>query len=444
MTVTPAAPARPTSVPPAHRRRHIAPLDGLRGVAVLGVLFFHAGHFGGGFLGVDLFFVLSGYLITGLLLKEAAGTGRIDLVAFWGRRARRLLPALATAVAGTLALVWAFGPPQLLRFALDDTTWVVSNLANWHFIGDRLGYWNGSDTRVFSHLWSIAVEEQFYLVWPLVLCLVVRSAKTGARGTEATGARSTKATGARSTEATGARSTKAGTRVALAAGTGALASLGLMVALAAPASADTTRVYEGTDTRAFSLLLGALMATPPATGLLSRLGERTTGRICLIPACAIGAYWALSDGQKSPSLFRGGLFLHALAAALLIACLARTPDGPVGRALGSAPLRWTGLVSYSLYLWHWPVFVLLGEERLGLTGWPRTAVVIAVSFAAAWLSKVLVEDPIRFRARWAKGHAGAFALVGVFAALLSLWAAVPEPRTGQGSVDITRLTSDDG
>lgn len=410
-----AVPAPATPTPPA-RRKHLAPLDGLRGVAVLGVLLFHAGHFGGGFLGVDLFFVLSGFLITGLLLKEAAsGNGRVDLVAFWGRRARRLLPALAVMVTGTLLLVWAFGPPQLLRLALDDTPWVLANLANWHFIADRAGYWNAADTRVLSHLWSIAVEEQFYLVWPLVLCVAARGRRAEAR-------------------------------VAVVAAVGAAVSLALMLVLSAPAavSPDTTRVYEGTDTRAFSLLLGALMATAPASRLLARVGERTTGRVCLFLLCALGAYWIVSDGQNSPSLFQGGLFLHALAAALLIACLARAPGSPAGRVLAGAPLRWAGLLSYSLYLWHWPVFVLLDEERLGLSGWPRTAVVIAVSVAAAGLSKVLVEDPVRFRARWARGRTGAAAVLATVLALVALWAAVPEPRTGADSVDVTRLTSDGG
>ncbi|AIJ11359.1 acyltransferase family protein [Streptomyces lividans] len=398
--------AAPSPVP-RPSRRHIAPLDGLRGAAVLGVLFFHAGHFDGGFLGVDLFFVLSGFLITGLLLTEArARDGRIDLLAFWGRRARRLLPALAVVLAGTLLLVWALGPPNLLRYALDDGPWVAANLANWHFVADRVGYWDSAGTRVFSHLWSIAVEEQFYVVWPLVLCLSARG-----RG--------------------------GGRRVAAVAAAGAAASLVLMVVLTTPA--DTTRVYEGTDTRAFSLLLGALAATEPAARLVSRLGERAAGRWSLALAAGIGAYWITADGQNSPSLFRGGLFLHALAAALLIACLARAPRTPAGRFLAAAPLRRLGTVSYSLYLWHWPVYLLLSEERLGLEGAPRTAVLLAVSVALAVLSKVLVEDPVRFRARWAKGRTGAVALVAAFAALAALWTAVPQPRTGEGSVDVTRL-----
>ncbi|MFF1377600.1 acyltransferase family protein [Streptomyces sp. NPDC058308] len=403
----PAAPAAPG-------RRHIAPLDGLRGLAVLGVLFFHAGRFSGGFLGVDLFFVLSGFLITGLLLQEAARDGRVDLLAFWGRRARRLLPALAVTVAGTLLLVWGFGSVTLLRFGLDDTPWVLGNLANWHFIAEQVGYWDSADTRVFSHLWSIAVEEQFYLVWPLVVGLAARGRRPGGAA-------------------------GGGGRVAVVAAAGATVSLALMIAFTGPV--DTTRVYEGTDTRAFSLLLGALMATGPATRLVERAGARVTSWAALVLAVGIAAYWVMADGQNSPSLFRGGLFLHALAAALLIGCLARAPGGAVGRIVGAAPLRWFGAISYSLYLWHWPLYVLLSEERLGRAGWDRTVIVVGVSVVAAALSKHLVEDPVRFRARWAHGRSGALALVAVFAALVALWAVIPEPRAGVGSVDVTRLTA---
>ncbi|MBT3153598.1 acyltransferase [Streptomyces sp. CHD11] len=406
---------RRTAAPPAPGTRHIAPLDGLRGVAVLGVLLFHAGHLGGGFLGVDLFFVLSGFLITGLLLKEARkGDGRVDLVAFWGRRARRLLPALAVTVAGTLLLVWAFGPPSLLRFALDDAPWVAVNLTNWHFVADEAGYWNGADTRVFGHLWSIAVEEQFYLLWPLVVRLL-------------------------------ARGRDADRRVAAVAGAGAVVSLMLMVTLTVSAgSGDTTRVYEGTDTRAFSLLLGSLAATAPAARLFAGARESVLRLGVPVLACGIGAYWAAADGQRTPSLFQGGLFLHALAAALLIGALAHAPRSPLGRVLAAGVLRRLGGLSYSLYLWHWPVFLLLDEERLGLSGPPRTAIILAVTVLAAWVSKVLVEDPVRFRARWATGRGGVLALVAAFAALAALWTLIPEPRTGAGSVDVTRLMSADG
>ncbi|MCX4851659.1 acyltransferase [Streptomyces sp. NBC_00893] len=404
------------------RARHIAALDGLRGVAVLGVLLFHAGHFDGGFLGVDLFFVLSGFLITGLLLKEArTNGGRIRLAAFWGRRARRLTPALILMMAGTLLLTWAFGSGQARRQALDDTPWVAANLANWHFIDDQTGYWQASATQVFSHLWSVAVEEQFYLVWPLIIMLLVFLARGAGN--------------------TGGDGEKAGRRVAAVAAAGAVLSLVLMLVLRDPV--DSTRVYEGTDTRAFSLLLGSLAATTPVARLLGRLGDRLLGRCALVLGCALAAYWFTADGQNSPGLFQGGLFLHALAAALLIACLAQAPRGPLGQALSAPPLRGLGLLSYSLYLWHWPVYVLLTEDRVGLTGWSRTAVLLAVSLAAAWLSNVLVEDPVRFRARWAHGRTGAIVLLAALLALAVLWALLPRPRLGAGTVDLTQLTATD-
>ncbi|GAA0273595.1 acyltransferase [Streptomyces polychromogenes] len=429
---SPAAPASPASgpAPRSHRRRgparaaapgggpqpggapgHITALDGLRGAAVLGVLLFHAGHFGGGFLGVDLFFVLSGFLITGLLLREAReGGGRIRLAAFWGRRARRLAPALTVMIGGTLLLVTAFGTPPLRRQALDDTLWAMANLANWHFITGQAGYWKASGTQVFGHLWSIAVEEQFYLLWPLLVVVLVRAGRV--RGERL---------------------------VAATAAAGALLSLVLMVTLVDPV--DTTRVYEGTDTRAFSLLLGSLMATEPAARLIGRLGERARKWWSPVLAAALAAYWSTADGQGSPGLFQGGLFLHALAAALLIACVARTPHGPLARALSAPPLRGLGRISYSLYLWHWPVFLLLSEERLGLTGWARTAVILAVSLTAALLSARLVEDPVRFRSRWAHGRAGAVALLAALVLLTALWALLPRPQLGAGTVDVDRLTA---
>jgi len=165
---------RPPTARPRTGRVHIAPLDGLRGLAVAAVLLFHAGRLRGGFLGVDLFFVLSGFLITGLLLGEMAKRGRLGVAAFWGRRARRLLPALVVMGVLTLLLAWAFGSPGLLGLALDDAPWAAAQLVNWRFSTEQVGYWNASEMHLFSHLWSIAVEWQFYLVWPLAVALVAR------------------------------------------------------------------------------------------------------------------------------------------------------------------------------------------------------------------------------------------------------------------------------
>lgn len=384
------------------RAGHLPALDGLRGIAILGVLLFHAGHLGGGFLGVDLFFALSGYLITDLLLREVRVSGTVSLTAFWGRRARRLLPALAVLLVGVTLLTWALGDADLWRSALSDGPWVQAHLVNWHLLGESAGYWEGFGAgRVFGHLWSIAVEEQFYLVWPVVVLLVARFAGRTRRAPR--------------TEAWVAR-----TAILV-----SLASLALMLLLADPA--DTTRVYTGTDTRAFSLMLGALLATGPARRAVERLVGRRAGVVLVLLVAALAALWWVADGEASPWLFQGGLFAHSLIAALVVLLCVQAPRSAVARALGTRPLRALGLVSYSLYLWHWPVFLLLSEQRLGLSGWSRTVILLAVSTALAALSTVLVENPVRFRARWARGRSGLVAFVATMTALALFWVFVPRP-----------------
>ncbi|GAA1356314.1 hypothetical protein GCM10009660_58440 [Catellatospora bangladeshensis] len=374
---------------------HVPALDGLRGVAVAGVLLFHAGGLSGGFLGVDLFFALSGYLITDLLLREAAATGAVSLLAFWQRRIRRLLPALTAVLVGATLAAWAWGSGDLWASALSDGPWVQLNLVNWHLLAESAGYWERfGGGRLFGHLWSIAVEEQFYLVWPVVVLLLVRGAGRADR------------------------------RVAVAAVIVSLASLALMVALVGP---DTTRVYTGTDTRAFSLMLGALAATAPVRQALGRLAGRAGAAVAALLAAGLLASWALVDGEGSRALFHGGLFAHSLAAALLVALCAGEPGTAVARVLAGRPLRWLGLVSYSLYLWHWPVFLLLSPDRTGLSGWPWAVVVCAVSVGLAALTRHFVEDPIRFRAAWARGRTGLVAFGAVMVALAVFWAVVPRP-----------------
>jgi peptidoglycan/LPS O-acetylase OafA/YrhL len=367
---------------------HIPALDGLRGVAIVGVLVFHTGHLSGGFLGVDLFFALSGYLITDLLLREVAATGTVSLVAFWGRRIRRLLPALAAMLVGVTVLVWAVAPPDMVRTTLADGPWVQLNLVNWHLLAESAGYWDrfGSD-RVFEHLWSIAVEEQFYLVWPVIL-LFTR-------------------------------------RVTVVAGLASVVSLVLMVVLVDPA--DPTRVYTGTDTRAFSLLLGAAVATGPVRALLAKVAA---GPVSAVLALGMGAAWLFVDGVNSAWLFTGGLFAHSLAAALLVGLCVRAPHTLVARVLAWQPLQWFGLISYSLYLWHWPVFVLFSPHF----GW---LVAVAVSIGLAVLSKYLVEDPIRFRATWARGRSGLVAFAALMIGLAVLWLVLPAPAPPL--IDITGL-----
>ncbi|SCK63451.1 Peptidoglycan/LPS O-acetylase OafA/YrhL, contains acyltransferase and SGNH-hydrolase domains [Streptomyces sp. AmelKG-D3] len=396
-----------TTVPAvAGRRPHLASLDGLRGFAVAAVLLFHAGGLSGGFLGVDLFFVLSGFLITGLLLGQVARDGRISLLAFWGRRARRLLPALVCVVVVTLVAVWAFGTPAQLRFALDDAPWVGAQAVNWHYIAERIGYWNGADTRVFAHLWSIGVEWQFYLLWPLVVAVAARG-----RHAERT--------------------------VAVLAGAGALVSLAMTVPLGA--AVDTTRAYEGTDTRAAALLLGALVATAPVKALVQKVPRPVADPVCLALACGLAAAWIVTQGEKEPLLFRGGLFVHSLAAAVLIALLANVPRTRAAQVAGSALPRRLGEVSYGLYLWHWPVYLLLLPRLDGL--WRPAAVVLAigVSLAAAVVTRRTVEDPVRFGSGWARGRRGPLMVAALALAGIALWSAVPLPAPGAGTVDIGQL-----
>ncbi|MGI5189450.1 acyltransferase family protein [Promicromonospora sp. CA-289599] len=390
---------------------HLPALDGLRGVAILGVLLFHAGHLGGGFLGVDLFFALSGYLITDLLLREIRVTGTVSLTAFWGRRVRRLLPALAVLLVGATGLVWALGDADLWRTALTDGPWVQANLVNWHLLGQSAGYWEGlGEGRLFGHLWSIAVEEQFYLVWPVVILLLAR------------------------------RSRRVETWVAWTAVVVSVASLLLMLVLVEPA--DTTRVYTGTDTRAFSLMLGALVATGPVRQLLERAAGRWAGVVLGLLVAVLAVLWWAADGEATPWLFQGGLFAHSLVAALVVALCVRAPGSLLARGFGWRPLRGLGLISYSLYLWHWPVFLLLSEQRLGMTGWTRTAIVCAVSIALATLSTALVENPVRFRAGWAHGRSGLVACVAVMTALALFWVVVPRPPVAE--VDAGAVGSDVG
>lgn len=388
------------------RKPHLPALDGLRGVAILGVLFFHTGHLSGGFLGVDLFFALSGYLITDLLLHEIATTGTLSLIAFWGRRIRRLAPALLVMLAGVTFLVWAVGSPDMRRTTLSDGPWVQANLVNWHLLAESADYGaRFGQVRVFEHLWSIAVEEQFYLVWPVVVLFIAWLGRWVNR------------------------------RVAVVAALASAASLVLMITLADPS--EPSRVYTGTDTRAFSLLLGAMIATQPVRNVLARVTGRWASAGLVALAAGLGVMWVLVDGVDSPWLFQGGLFAHSLAAALLVGLCAQAPRTAVAKVLAWEPLRTLGLISYSVYLWHWPVLALLSPQGNANPGWARTAVVFAVSIGLATLSKYLIEDPIRFHAHWARGRRGLLAFIAATLALAGLWLLVPAPAPV--TIDLTGL-----
>src|SRR3954471_18171385 len=412
MTLTAAAPLQPTSSD-HQSRSHIAALDGLRGLAVIAVLLFHAGKMRGGFLGVDLFFALSGFLITSLLLADVDRHGRVGLVEFWGRRFRRLLPAVllllvAVTVIGTIV---ASIPERAAT--VDDGPWAQLYLANWHAIAAHRDYWASFELpRMFGHLWSLAIEEQFYVVWPVIVGSIAWRAKNVHRA------------------------------VLVFCIVASSLSLLWMIALFNPA--DPTRVYIGTDTRASSLLLGALFATAPMRSGVARVVARLGGMLSAavgVIAAVIGTAWFVVDGPSSRWLFHGGLFLHSLLSALLVALCAASPRARASRWIGWAPLAFVGVLSYSLYLWHWPIYALLTERRTHLSGWSLFGVRVAVSFAAAAISKVLIEDPVRFRAAWARGRPGVAALISVTVGVGAFWVLVPHPDTAPAAFSLDQFAS---
>lgn len=412
MTLSVAAPPQPESAG-EHRRPHLAALDGLRGLAVIAVLLFHGGKLQGGFLGVDLFFALSGFLITSLLLAEIDATQRVHLVAFWGRRLRRLLPAVLLLLVGVTIITTIIASVPERAATLNDGPWAQAYVANWYAVANDSDYWGSFELpRMFGHLWSLAIEEQFYLVWPVVLAVIAW------------------------------RSRRVHRTVMIVCVVASLLSLAQMLRLFD--EANPTRVYIGTDTRASSLLLGALLAAAPLRSAANQLTSRMAGAFnwfAVALVAAIGLFWTVADGPGSPWLFRGGLFAHSLLSASVVAGCAARPDAMVSRAIGWEPLRITGVLSYSLYLWHWPVYAWLSEDRTGMSGWPLLALRLAASFAAAAISKRLVEDPIRFTAMWARGRAGLVALIGVTVAVALFWVVIPRPDTAPAAFTLDQLTS---
>lgn len=359
-------------------------LDGLRAIAVLAVVLYHLNQrfAPGGLLGVGVFFVLSGYLITDLLVAEWARAGRIDIRNFWLRRARRLLPALLLMIVGVVAWVAVFNPGQITSLRSDVLASILY-ISNWWYIFHHVSYFAsfGPPSPV-GHLWSLAVEEQFYLIWPLVLIFCLRFAPR--------------------------RGWLIG--VALA---GAWLSAFAMVWLYQP-GLDPSRVYYGTDTRAFALLFGAVLAfVCPSRTLIA--GIRRGGRVWFDLAGGLGLLVILvmfvDTNEYQPFLYPAGLLLISLATAGVIAAGAQR-DTIIGRLLGWHPLRWLGVRSYGIYLWHYPIIVL-STPTVVTTGpnYLRAAIQVALSIALAAASWRFVERPIRTGAltrlwvRW-RSHGG--------------------------------------
>lgn len=360
-------PSGPWTTDRGPRLRYLPGLDGLRALAVLAVLGYHGGIVGlpGGFLGVEVFLVISGYLITSLLVAERNATGRLNLRDFWVRRARRLLPAVGLLLLVVSAVSVVFLPDEVAGLR-GDVLSALFYVQNWHQIFADQSYFAAvGRPPLLRHLWSLAVEEQFYLVWPLVFALGIRL--LGRR------------------------------RLLVGVVAGAVASAVWMAVLFNPV-VDPTRVYYGTDTRASGLLLGVALAMiwPPW-----RLRNDVTsgGRAVLdgVGAAALLGLFVLMAtlGEFSAVLYRGGFLLTGVLSVVVIGVLVH-PAARLGTVLGIAPLRWIGLRSYGIYLWHWPVFML---TRPGLDndwpGWVVVAVRLVLTFGIAELSFRYVEMPVR-------------------------------------------------
>jgi len=391
---------------------HIAELDGLRGLAVIGVLAFHADHLPGGFLGVDLFFVLSGWLITRLLLIETSTTGGVDLMAFWGRRMRRLLPAVLALLVVVSGYAWLWGDTASRVDTSDVGPWAQWYVANWHAIGDAGDYWAlFSEPSMFDHLWSLAIEEQFYVVWPVAIALLWQRS----RRPERTG------------------------WILMTSGV----VLSTLLAVVLAGSSGVTRVYMGTDTRAASILCGAVAAMPLSARAMSRLMRKRSGPWVLwLAAGAIALMWWRIDGATASWLFRGGLTAHAMLSAIVISGLVarREADirGLLSRVVAGRGLQWCGRLSYSLYLWHWPVYIVVAD-RTDLDGWRLTLVRVAATVVVSVTGYQLVEQYVRRRAQWAHGRRGTISTAVAMAAVSIWWVALPTPARLVAGVDATRV-----
>lgn len=351
-----------------NKRRYMTGIDGLRAIAVIGVIIYHLNYewLPGGFLGVTIFFVLSGYLITDLLLEEWNKKGKIDFIDFWIRRFRRLLPALIFLMFILTIWILLFKQEAIGKLQADFLPSLLY-VTNWWYIFKDISYFETFGMpSPFTHLWSLAVEEQFYIIWPILFFIIVKLFKKN--------------------------SVRLLSILII-----AMISAFLMAFIYVP-GLDPSRVYYGTDTRAFSLLIGSMLAIIwPSQKLsktlpsMSRIFLDITGLLGL----ALIVIMFYFSSQYDNFLYRGGMVLLSIYTALLVACLAH-PASLLGKIFSIWPLRWIGTRSYAIYLWHYPIIILTtpnlysGEVNMTLIFWQMLATIVM-----AELSYVFIEKPVR-------------------------------------------------
>jgi peptidoglycan/LPS O-acetylase OafA/YrhL len=392
-------------------------LDGLRLLAVAAVMAFHFGlpDLTGGFLGVDIFFVLSGFLITSLLLGRVH-EGRVDVFDFWARRLRRLLPALLVLM-GVMVGWAALVAPAVSRDGLrGDITATLFYVANWHFIGTSTYFASDGVPSPLEHMWSLAVEEQFYLVWPLLLLVILLLVR------------------------------KPGRRVAAVA---AVAAVGIVASAARLdllwASSGQDRAYLGTDSRIFEPLVGALLAALMASA--AARGFVTRAHWGLLALGGLGLTWGLAflggPGGATRAYAEGGAVIVAFSAASVIAAVA-TRDSRVTRALALPVVAYLGRLSYAMYLWHWPLQVWTGRygwwDLSGLGTPVRALILTALTVALAALSYHLVEKPVRYGtvSRFLAPRRMLVAVPAVLGAIFVINSNLVVPRAGAALGRVTR------
>ncbi|QPW12728.1 acyltransferase family protein [Mammaliicoccus sciuri] len=353
----------------SHPIRYLYGLDGLRAIAVIAIIIYHLNPkwLSGGFLGVDTFFIISGYLITSLLIHEYQQTGTIDLLHFWKKRIKRLLPAVLFLLSIVLIYTLLF-EPSIIKNVKQDTFAALFYVSNWWYIFHHVSYFDSFKVMPLKHLWSLAIEEQFYVFWPILLMLLLRIKKLKRH-------------------------------FVLVVFISSLISLLLMILIAEP-NVDNSRVYFGTDTRLQTLLLGVLLAYiwPPfrlkqqiITPL--KIGIETIGCISI----ALLIYFMLTVSSNDNWLYFGGIYLISLSSLPAIASAVH-PSTLLSKALGNRLFLWIGKRSYSLYLWHYPVITFINKYFVqGQIPFYMILIEIILTLLLAECSYRYVEVPIRVR-----------------------------------------------